>query len=121
MLFSSPWLGQILVLLADMAALMENYNVFHRTLRFCDSALLSSRASMLPLIATSREIRAKQVNYFFWSQAKRSQQQRQPVNVSVWLHDTCSDLSDGDNYGCPLAPWAAVRPVWASTQLSGAR
>lgn len=40
---------------------------------------------------------------------------------SMWIRNTCSYLSDGDNYGCPVAPWAAVRPVWNNMLLAGTR
>lgn len=65
MLFCSLSLGQMLVLLADMAELMENYNVFPRAHAISDSTLLSSRSSIMPLIMISQEITVKQVNYAF--------------------------------------------------------
>lgn len=93
---------------------------FPRALRICDSTLLSSCTSILPLIMTSSKIRDKQVNCFVWNIAilVRNKQQ-QPL--SVWIHSTSCDLSDGDNYGCPVAPRAAVRPVWNNMLLAGTR
>lgn len=82
----------MLALLADMAALMENYDVFPR---IRDSALLSSCAAILPLIMTSQEIRVKQVNYFFFFFFWESgQQPAAAATAAFWkvsIGNTCSD------------------------------
>ena len=56
-----------------------------RALRICDGAPLSSRASILPLIMTSQEIRIKQVNYVFWNMATlvHNQQPLESVHVDT--------------------------------------
>ena len=91
--------------------------------RIRDSALLSSCATILPLIMTSQEIRVKQVNYFFFLESGQ-QPAAAAAAAAFWkvsIGNTCSDWNDGDNYVCPAAPRAAVRPVWNNMQSAGTR
>lgn len=90
-------------------------------LQISDSALLSSRSSILPPIKTSQEIRVKQVNYFFSFFRIWLSWCPNGSNRPCGYANTCSCLSDGDNYGCPVAPWAAVRPVWDNMLSAGMR